>query len=266
MPLRDSAGNNAPDFSAQMVRNDRIQIVFTDPGTGQDLHPGQGLRGAGRHRGDGDLQRTSDRKRSAGTRTGGWWREATRGLLQRSGTTSLVFRYQLTEGRDRFRRHLDREQRRNQQIDRPGPGPLRFHQSRCSGTTLDSVRTDYLVDAVRPTLVRANALANGNDVTLTWDKALDEDSAPTTTVWQFFTVKDTSDDTSRQITAISVLGKVVTLTLSSVISATDQFTVSYEDFFRCCEAPFREPQAAEGHARKPRRNGQRRGFHHPERE
>ena len=30
-PLRDSAGNNAPDFSAQMVRNDRIQIVVADP-------------------------------------------------------------------------------------------------------------------------------------------------------------------------------------------------------------------------------------------
>ncbi len=84
---------------------------------------------------------------------------------------------------------------------------------------------------MRPTLVRANALANGNDVTLTWDKALDEDSALPATGTVFFRVKDTSDDTSRQITAISVLGKVVTLTLSSAVSATDRLTVSYEDPF-----------------------------------
>ena len=89
----------------------------------------------------------------------------------------------------------------------------------------------HLVDAVRPAVVSARALADGNDVTLTWDKALDEDSAPTVTGTAFFTVKETSDDTSRQITAISVLGQVVTLTLSSVISATDRLTVSYEDPF-----------------------------------
>ena len=148
-----------------------------------------------------------------------------------SGTRSLVFRYILTEG------DIDTDGIRigiSGNISKlTGPGQVHYASTKAVAPARlwDSVRTDYLVDAVRPTLVHANALANGNDVMLTWDKALDEDSGGT----PFFTVKDTSDDSSRQITANSVLGKVVTLTLSSAISATDQLTVSYEDSLRCCE-------------------------------
>ena len=108
-------------------------------------------------------------------------------------------------------------------------------------------------------------------MTLTWDKALDEDSAPTVTGTAFFTVKETSDDTSRQITAISVLGQVVTLTLSSVISATDRLTVSYEDPFASTpESVLMQAQDVHKPLKdtlwKPRQKGQRRDFHCPERE
>ena len=88
-------------------------------------------------------------------------------------------------------------------------------------------RSLHLVDAVRAALVSADIVANGNDLTLRWDKALNEDSVPTTSD-PGFEVQDTSDNTSRQVSSISVLGKVVTLTLSSAVSATDWLTVSYD--------------------------------------
>ena len=135
-PLRDSAGNNAPDFSAQMVRNDRIQIVVADPGPDKTYILGRGFRG------EDAIEATvtfSEPVVVSGVpelklEVGGEQRPAA--YHSGSGTTSLVFRYVLTRRRDRYRRHLDRDQRRNQQIDRPGPGPLRLNQSRCSGTTV----------------------------------------------------------------------------------------------------------------------------------
>ena len=155
-----------------------------------------------------------------------------------SGTKSLAFQYDVTEDETDSEGIWIRSSGNISKLR--GPGVVRYASTKAvvPARLWSPIRTDYLVDAVRPTLVRANALANGNDVTLTWDKALDEDSAPTTTGTTFFEVQDTSDDSSRQITAISVSGKVVTLTLSSAISATDRLTVSYGDFFRCCEVTF----------------------------
>ena len=232
MPLRDSARNNVPDFSAQMVRYDGIQIVITDPGPDKTYILGRGFGG------QDAIEATvtfSERVIVSGLpelelEFGGGKRRAA--YHSGSGTRSLVFRYELTEG------DIDTDGiwiGISGNISKlTGPGLVRYASTKAVAPARlwDSVRTDYLIDAVRPTLVHANALAGGNDVTLTWDKALDEVSAQTTTGFPFFEVKDTSDDTYRQITAISVLDKVVTLTLSSVISATDQLTVSYEDSFR----------------------------------
>ena len=230
-PLRDAAGNNAPDFSAQMVRNDRIQIVLTDPGPDKTYVLGRGF-------GEQDAIEATVTFGEPVIVSGLPELPLEVGAVRRraayhsgSGTSSLVFRYELTEG------ETDSDGVRvpsSGGISRlSGPGLVRYASTNAVAPARlrDSVRTDYLVDAVRPTLVRANALANGNDVTLTWDKALDDHSAPSITGTAFFTVKDTSDDTSRQITAIAVLGKVVTLTLSSAVLATDRLTVSYEDQF-----------------------------------
>ena len=88
-------------------------------------------------------------------------------------------------------------------------------------------QSGHLVDAVRPVLVSADALANSNDVTLIWDKALDEDSVPTP-LGIGFAVQDRNTHINRPITTISVLDKKVTLTLSSAISASDRLEVSYQ--------------------------------------
>ena len=238
MPLRDSVGNSAPDFSAQMVRYDGIQIVITDPGPGKTYILGRGFGG------QDAIEATvtfSERVIVSGLpelelEFGGGKRRAA--YHSGSGTTSLVFRYQLTEG------DIDTDGiwiRVSGRISKlTGPGQVHYASTKAAAPARlwASIRTDYLVDAVRPTLVRANALANGKDVTLTWDKALDEDSAPTAPGTAFFAVTDTSDDTSRQITAISVLDRVVTLTLSAATSATDQLTVSYYDPFGHIDIPF----------------------------
>ena len=221
-PLRDSAGNNAPDFSAQMVRNDATHVALTsDPGPDMTYSWNNGSGG------QDVIEATvtfSEPVLVSGVPelklyVGGKVRRAA--YRSGSGTTSLVFRYVLTEG----------------ETDDDGisvaigsiAGLVRYASTKASAPA--RVRLDpqagHLVDAVRPALVHANALANGNDVTLRWDKALDEDSVPAPSD-PGFEVRDTSANTRLRFSAITVLGKVVTLTLSSAVSATDQLTVSYD--------------------------------------
>ena len=89
-----------------------------------------------------------------------------------------------------------------------------------------AAQSAHLVDAVRPVMLSAAGTANQNVLAVAWDKALDESSVPTR-FGRGFQVRDTSANVYRFISAISVLGKVVTLTVSPAISATDQLTVSY---------------------------------------
>ena len=236
-PLKDSAGNNAPRIPTTAVRNDRIQIVITNPGPDKTYSLGRGFGG------QDSIEATVTFSEAVvvselpelNLEVGGQARTAS--YHSGSGTKSLVFRYEVAEGETETEGIWVRSSGNISKLR--GPGKVRYASTKAvvPARLWSSIRTDYLVDAVRPTLVRANALADGNDLTLTWDKALDEDSAPTAdfAATKFFEVQDTSDNSSRQITAISVLGKVVTLTLSSAISTTDRLTVSYEDFFRCCE-------------------------------
>ena len=231
-PLKDSSGNNAPAIATRTVRNDRIQIVITDPGPDKTFILGRGFGG------QDSIEATVTFSEPVivsevpelNLEVGGEARLAS--YHSGSGTASLVFRYELTEGETDAEGIWVRSSGNISKLR--GPGKVRYASTKAvvPARLWSPIRTDYLVDAVRPTLARANALANGNDVTLAWDKALDEDSAPTATPTVFFEVQNASDDSSREITAISVSGKVVTLTLSSAISATDRLTVSYGDIFR----------------------------------
>ena len=221
-PLRDSAGNNAADFSAQMVRNDATHVALTsDPGLDRTY---SWNNGSGRQDVIEATVTFSEPVLVSGVPelklyVGGKVRRAA--YRSGSGTTSLVFRYVLTEG----------------ETDNDGisvaigsiAGLVRYTSTKAvaPGEVVLGPQAGHLVDAVPPALVHANAFANGNDLTLRWDEALDEDSVPTRND-PGFEVRDTSDNTSRQISAISVQGRVVTLTLSSAVSGTDQLTVSYD--------------------------------------
>ncbi len=77
-----------------------------------------------------------------------------------------------------------------------------------------------LVDVVNPAL--ASAAVNGAALTLTYGEVLDESSTPATDA---FTV--TVAGSGRTVTYVSVSGRVVTLTLASVVAHDETVTVSY---------------------------------------
>ena len=77
-----------------------------------------------------------------------------------------------------------------------------------------------LVDGVNPAL--SSASVNGAALTLTYGEALDESSTPAT---DDFTV--TVAGSGRTVTHVSVSGRVVTLTLASVVAHNETVTVSY---------------------------------------
>ena len=223
-PLRDPASNNVADFSAQSVRNETTQVAITsDPGPDMTYIWGNGFGG------QDSIEATvtfSENVIVSGVPelallVGGETRRAT--FRSGSGTSSLVFRYRLTEGEtDAVGISVPAGA-----ISTAG-GLVRYASTNrvAPAQVVLGRQSGHLVDAVRPVLVSAQGLANGNELTLTWDKALDEDSVPTMS-GAGFGVENTSANASRDISATSVLGRVVTLTLSSTISATDQLTVSY---------------------------------------
>ena len=230
MSLRDSAGNNVPDFSAQMVRNDRIQVAFTsDPGPDKTYSWNSG-------HGKQDVIETtvtfSEPVLVSGVpelelEVGSNARRAT--YHSGSGTSSMVFRYPVTTWEtDSDGIFIESSGRELSKLI--GPGLVRYASTKATAPAVltNRVESDHLVDGVRPTLVSADIVAGGTDLTLRWDKTLDEDSA---TGSFLFDVQNTTDDTSLEISATSIQGQVVTLTLSSAVSATDQLTVSYYDPF-----------------------------------
>ena len=77
-----------------------------------------------------------------------------------------------------------------------------------------------LVDVVNPAL--ASAAVNGTTLTLTYGESLDGSSTPATDA---FTV--TVAGSGRTVTYVSVSGRVVTLTLASVVAHDETVTVSY---------------------------------------
>ena len=222
-PLRDAAMNNVADFSAQTVRNDTTRVAITsDPGPDMTYILRNGF---GRQDMIDVTVTFSERVLVKGVpqlmlQVG----EAPRPAPYRSGsgTTSLIFRYTLAEG------ETDADG-----ISVPAgaiqtAGLIRYASTKAVAPAQVELagQSAHLVDAVRPALLSANGLLNRSVLTLTWDKALDESSVPTPR-GVGFTVRDTSNNTIREISTILVHGKVVTLALSSAISSTDQLRVSY---------------------------------------
>ena len=228
-PLKDVAGNNVSSFSAQTVRNDTTQVAITsDPGSDLTYIWDKGSGS------EDTIEVTvtfSENVLVSGVPTlglliGGETRSAA--YSRGSGTTSLVFRYTLSEGETETVgiRVPDGAVQR-------GSGLVRYDTSNLLAPARVTLgpQTGHLVDAVRPVMLSAVGTANRNVLTVAWDKALDESSVPTR-FGRGFVVRDTSANVDRFISAISVLGKVVTLTVSPAISATDQLTVHYSVPFR----------------------------------
>ena len=225
-PLKDSSGNNAPAIATRAVRNDRIQIVITDPGPDKTYILGRGFGG------QDSIEATVTFSEPVivselpelKLEVGGEARPAS--YQSGSGTKSLVFRYKVPEGETDAEGIWVRSSGDISKLRGPGVARYASDMAVVPARLWGSIRTDYLVDAVRPTPFSTDILANGTDLDLRWDKALDEDSVPTTSD-PGFEVRDTSDDSLINISSISVQSKVVTLQLSSAVAATDQLSVSY---------------------------------------
>ena len=228
-PIKDAAGNLAPAFSNVAVHNDRTSYAITsDPGTDNTYAFNNGGRSQ-------DVIEATVTFGEAVEVDG--TPELSLGFgvigppaLQRmryhsgSGTSSLVFRYLVQEG------DVDENGILLSYIGavRTDHGVVRYVSTGAEAPAWIRGRFhgDHRVDGVRPTLASADVVANGTDLHLRWDEALDEGSVPTTSD-PGFEVRDTSDDSVLDISAISVDGRVVTVTMAAAVGSTDQLTVSY---------------------------------------
>ncbi|MCY3505788.1 MAG: fibronectin type III domain-containing protein [Chloroflexi bacterium] len=220
-PLKDSAGNHAADFAAEAVRNDSTQAAFTsDPGT-DDTYSWNG--GAG----DQDVIEVTvtfsepvlvggtpelslligDKPHQAVYHSG-------------SGTSSLIFRFLVTE---------DDEDDDGVEVVRGSiEGLVRYVSTKAvapAGVEL-SPDSGHLVDAVRPVLLSAGIVAGQSDLTLTWDKTLDETSVPHFSDVGFY-VWDKIAKQQLVPSMTTILGRRVTLTLPSTVAATGDIIVSF---------------------------------------
>ena len=230
-PIKDRAGNLAPAFSNVPVQNDRTSYSFTsDPGSDKTYAFNSG-------RGDQDVIEATVtfgynvlvtglpelKLAIGGTGTTVWRRMP---YHSGSGTSSLVFRYAVREG-DKDADGILLSYIGSLATDH---GVVRYASTKAEAPAWIRGRhsADHRVDGIRPTLVSADILADGTGLDLRWDGALDESSVPTASD-PGFEVRDTSDDSVVDISSISIDGKVVTLTLSSAVSSTDQLEVYYEE-------------------------------------
>ncbi len=228
-PLRDDAGNAVASLSTLTVRNDTTQTRITStPSINQTYIYRNGL-------GNEDTIELTVRFPQAVVVTGKPAVHVEIGQRLRraryvsgSGTSSLVFRYTLIEG------ELDSDG-----ISVPAAdilmdsGTVRYAARRtvAPGEVSLADQANHLVDSVRPSLVSILATEGDNEVRLTFDKALDEQSVPPPSYRNEFgydVLPFPSDVYAPiEVTAVVITGKVVTLTLAANISASDGLVVRH---------------------------------------
>ena len=228
-PLRDTAMNAAASLSGREVRNDTTAVtIVSDPGT--DLtyifHYGYGSQDV--------IELTvtfSERVTVTGVpelalQVGSVTKQAA--YAGGSGTTALTFRYVVVEG------DTDPNGVSVPAGHIGGGGTIKYFAGNDAAPARVSLAAQpgHKVDGVRPALVSVRAVANGNVLTLTWDKVLDENSVPGWGDNRGFFLWDvvdgqTSGPPRDEITAVSISGAVVTLDLSSTVQSGAQLVVSY---------------------------------------
>ena len=229
-PLKDAAGNLAADFSHFPVHNDRTAYAITsNPGSDKTYAFNSGL-------GDQDVIEATvtfgepvqvdgvpELVLGIGPVGAAVWQRMR--YRSGSGTSSLVFCYFVQQG------DVDENGILLSSINsfRTDHGLIRYVSTGAEAPAWIRGRhhADHRIDGVRPTLVSADVVANGTDLHLRFDESLDEGSVPTTSD-PGFEVRDTSDNSARTISSISIDGRVVTLTLSAAVTTTDQLEVLYE--------------------------------------
>ena len=240
-PLQDTAGNTIASMSALTIRNDTTQTSITStPSINQTYIYRSG-------NGKEDTIELTVTFPEAVVVTGKPAIHVEIGQRQRraryvsgSGTSSLVFRYTLIEG------ELDTDG-----ISVPAAdilmdsGTVRYAARRnvAPGEVSLAVQANHLVDSVRPSVVSIQATEGDNEVRLTFDRALDEQSVPPPSYRKEFgydVLPFPSDVYAPiEVTAVVITGKVVTLTLAASISAADGLVVRHYQLLYKGQPPLR---------------------------
>ena len=229
-PLRDTAMTAAAGLSGHEVRNDTTAVtIVSDPGADVTyiFHSGYGSQDV--------IELTvtfSERVTVTGVpelalQVGTVTKQAA--YAGGSGTTALTFRYVVADG-DTDPNGVSVPAGRI-----GGGGTIKYLATNDAAPARVSLAAQpgHRVDGVRPALVSIRAVANGNVLTLTWDKVLDENSVPGWgdnrgfQLWDLVDGWHTPGPPRDEITAVSISGAVVTLDLSSTVQSGDQLVVSY---------------------------------------
>ena len=145
-----------------------------------------------------------------------------------SGTTRLRFRYTVAEGDE------DTDGLSVPAGVIGGNGTISYVSDGSAAPARVELATQpsHKVDGVRPVLLSATPVTNGNTLTLTWDKGLDETSIPVPRsnafrVWEGGGTLSDPDHVYRTVTHVSISSQTVTLTLASTIMSSDVLTTRY---------------------------------------
>ena len=226
-PLRDASVNDVANFSSQTVKNVTTQVSITStPSVNQTYVYRNGYGGQDTVEVTVMLSEPVKVIGKPGVVLKIGVEDRVARYVSGSGTDTLVFQYQLVEG------ELDADG-----VSVPAApvlmdiGMVRFiaNDALALGQIGLADQPNHKVDAVRPSLVSITATEGGNQVRLTFDKDLDEQSVPLPN-WKslkedfgYKIVPEVRQDIYNPVgvMGVSISGKVVTLSLESTISASD---------------------------------------------
>ena len=155
-----------------------------------------------------------------------------------SGTTTLVFRYTVSEGLRRFIATVIRWTGRDAPIGDEAPdglsiaagalglndGTIRDSDNHDAWLRLDALTNDgdHKVDGRWPDTVLDGIVANGATLTVRFDEMLDDNSVPPSTAFAV-----TVNGASNAVTGVSIADSTVTLTLRTPVRTSDGIGVRY---------------------------------------
>ena len=220
-PIRDVPGNDAEALSRESVTNETpdttspevsILAISSNPGSDRTYAAGDEIRVTVTFSETVEVEGTPQLRLRVGSRT------RTAGYLEGTGTTALVFGYEIADGdedTDGVSIEAGRIALNGGTIkDEADNNAVRVHGA-------VAPQAGHKVDGVRPAFL--SAAVDGASLTLTYGEALDGGSRPAT---GDFTVQ--VDGAGRSVSGVSVSGSVVILTLDPAVEHGDTgIRVSY---------------------------------------
>ena len=220
-PIQDVLGNDAEALSREAVTNETpdttsptvssVEIPSTPPDNRDTYAIGDVIEATVTFDETVVVTRTPRMRLRVGSRN------RTAGYLRGSGAAALVFSYEVALGDE----DTDGVSIAAGRIDLNG-GTIKDEADNDAVLDHEAVapQAGHKVDGVRPAFL--SAAVNAAALTLTYGEALDEGSRPAP---GDFTVQ--VDGSGRSVSGVSVSGRVVTLTLASVVAHDETVTVSY---------------------------------------